>query len=159
MQSIFFKQETAYRPSYITVFALNRPLEESLLGFNVEGEGQFVVHSGVMSHLEYNGLFVLRSQPFDWLPLSLALGEGLSVATQNPGMENPRKSWNDPNRESEYSKKLLNYLMFEVDYALPGDTYKPRVFMRIHHRSGIYGIFCPPTCGSNFMAYGVKVRY
>lgn len=160
LKNIIIDGQTSYKPSFINVATASKPLQYSIFGFATEGEGQFAYHEGIMKHIEINGLVVFRTKQLSrGLPLRFGFGEGLSLASRNPDLENSRKSILDPNTESEYSRKFLNYLMFEIDLALPVESYKPRAFLRIHHRSGIYGIFCPPTCGSNFIAYGVKFRY
>lgn len=157
---IMIQGKTHYRDSYITTAAVGKPLERTLLGFPLEVEGQIVRHSGVQKHLEFNGLLLLRTEPISaGLPLTFAVAEGLSVATRNPDLENRRKNLTNMGITSEYSRNLLNYLTFEMEARVPLDAYEPRAFVRIHHRSGIYGVFCPPTCGSNYMAYGVRFTY
>ncbi|MCB1305062.1 MAG: hypothetical protein KDK37_12320 [Leptospiraceae bacterium] len=156
--NILLKGNTDYRPSYILTGAYNTPSSFTFLGLPTEWEGQVVKHSGTDKHLEFNAVFMARlgdSLDFSGIPMSIAVGEGLSLATRNPGVENPR-SFYGVNGESEYSRNLLNYLVFELEVGLPMDAYQPRAFVRLHHRSGIYGTFCPPTCGSNYIAYGVK---
>lgn len=151
---------THYRPGYITAATLGRPLEQRLFGLPLEAEGQLVRHTGAQKHLEFNGLLLLRSHPVQLgLPVTFAVAEGLSIATRNPDLENRRKSIYNLGLESEYSRNLLNYLTFELEARVPVDSYAPRAFVRVHHRSGIYGLLCPPTCGSNFMAYGVRFTY
>lgn len=151
---------TNYKPSYLTVLTVNRPLPYRLWRANLEGEGQIGRHTGIMKHLEFNGVVLARfEQPFRGTPFSFAIGEGLSFATRNPELENPRRSIEDPYVAEETSRNLLNYLVFELEMAVPVDAYSPRAFIRVHHRSGIYGIFCPPVCGSNVVAYGVRFSY
>lgn len=151
---ILFRGKTDFRESFLAVGALNYQIGYSLREFHFESEGQLGVHFGEMNHLELNGLFIVRRPASPVFPaLSLAMGEGLSLATENPELENPHDNLN---RRREKSSSLLNYLMFEMDYALPAYRYDPRLFFRIHHRSGAFGTYCPPTCGSNFITYGVK---
>lgn len=151
---------TRYHPSYITVLAVNRPLGYRLWRAPLEGEGQIVRHAGIQRHLEFNGVLLARiSEPFRGTPFTFAIGEGLSLATRNPDLENPRRDLRDPDVPEETSNNFLNYLVFELEMALPLDAYDPRVFLRVHHRSGVFGIFCPPYCGSNFVSYGVKFAY
>lgn len=158
LRQIILQADTDYKPSYIFTGAVSRPASLEFFGLSTEWEGQVVHHSGAQKHLEFNGLLMARlgnSLDFSGIPVSFAVGEGLSLATRNPDVENPR-SFYGVNGESEYSQNLLNYLVFEVEMGLPLDAYEPRAFIRIHHRSGIYGTFCPRTCGSNYVAYGVK---
>ncbi|MBI3396109.1 MAG: hypothetical protein HY042_09770, partial [Spirochaetia bacterium] len=111
LQSILFRGETDYRESYITVLTLDWNLEPRSSWFVVGAEGQFVKHFGLMRHMEVNGAMVLRSDP-GLFPLQLAVGEGLSYATQNPPLENPKKDLLGL-QYRERSRNLLNYMMFE----------------------------------------------
>jgi hypothetical protein len=157
---ILISGKTHYRPSYITTASVGRPLERSLFGIPLEAEAQIVRHTGTQKHLEFNGLLLLRSQPIEMgLPVTFAVAEGLSLATRNPDLENRRKSIFNAGTTSEYSRNFLNYLTFEMEAQVPLDAYQPRAFVRVHHRSGIYGLLCPPTCGSNYMAYGMRFTY
>ncbi|MCR9143332.1 MAG: hypothetical protein NXI24_13855 [bacterium] len=157
---ILLAGHTKYEPSYISVLTLGRPLPYRLWRANLEGEGQVVRHTGIQKHLEFNGVVMARiTEPFRGTPFSLGIGEGLSLATRNPDLENTRRSLQRPNLSTETSRKLLNYLVFEVEMALPLDVYQPRAFVRLHHRSGIFGTLCPSICGSNFVAYGVRFSY
>lgn len=158
--SILLAGQTDYEPAYITVLALNRPLPYRLWRTELEGEGQIVRHSGIQKHLEFNGVVLARiTEPFRGTPFSVGVGEGLSFATRNPDLENTSRSLQNIDARTETSRNLLNYLVFELDMALPVDMYAPRAFLRVHHRSGIFGTLCPSICGSNFVAYGVKFTY
>lgn len=157
---ILLSAKTHYRSSYITTATVGKPLDRRLFGLPLEAEGQLVRHTGTQKHLEFNGLLLLRTEPLDaGLPVTFAVAEGLSLATRNPDLENRRKTIYNQGVASEYSRNLLNYLTFEVEARVPVDAYEPRAFVRVHHRSGIYGLLCPPTCGSNYMAYGVRFAY
>ena len=156
--NIMLQGDTDYKPSYTFTGAVSTPASVDFFGLPTEWEGQVVKHSGAQKHLEFNAVLMARlgnSLDFSGIPVSFAIGEGLSLATRNPDLENPR-SFYGIDGESEYSQNLLNYLVFEVEFGLPMDAYEPRAFIRLHHRSGIYGTFCPRTCGSNYIAYGIK---
>lgn len=119
-----------------------------------EAEGQGCVHFGKQNHLEFNGLVIGRWLRFPWdrlVDTSVAVGEGLSFATQVPEIE-PRAD-----REAE-STRLLNYLMIEVELA-PSPTSRWCVVGRIHHRSGVFGLFDGIHGGSNFIVAGVRHRF
>ncbi|MDH5655941.1 MAG: hypothetical protein OEZ34_08535 [Spirochaetia bacterium] len=155
---IIFKQELDYRDSDIYVLGINRELRGKLGSFSFEKEGHFGIHRGVMKHVELNALLIARYR-LPGIPFSFGLGEGLSLASRNPDLENKRRNFLNLYEENEYSNKMLNYLMFEIELKPPGRFSAAKPFFRIHHRSGIYGIYCPPTCGSNFISYGVKVNF
>lgn len=153
--NILLKTQTDYLNSYITTASFAVPASYGLGPFKIEKEAQVVKHSGIQKHMEYNGVFVAR---YNTGPFSFGFGEGLSFATRNPDLENRRRTIFEPGLESEYSQNLLNYLLVEMAVDVPVDAYSPQAFIRLHHRSGIYGLMCPRTCGSNYIAYGVRFR-
>lgn len=153
---ILFRQRTDYRGSYLWALGMNRHIRQYDF-LSVEAEGTLAGHSGAMTHGESTAAVVGRID----LPLGIRLraGEGLSIASRNPGLENRRF---DPLRwplvlKSQKSSPVLNYLSFELDAGLPDGFQESRLLFRIHHRSGIFGLMCPPTCGSNFISYGVRL--
>jgi hypothetical protein len=85
----------------------------------------------------------------NYLTTSFAIGEGISYATSIPSLE--RKS-------SEDTKRLLNYLLLEATFALP--TY-PRLQLvaRIHHRSGMFGVYHAGNTGSNDIGLGLRYLF
>lgn len=118
-----------------------------------EWEGQVAKHTGDQDHLELNALVVLRWQRFPWsenLRTSVALGEGLSWASEVPALEESLHTDGD-------AAQLLNYLLIEAAAGLPSMPDWDLVF-RIHHRSGIFGVFDGVDGGSNVLAVGVKWR-
>lgn len=153
--------DISYKKSYIGLLGLNYDLQKRLGILNLELEGLFGKHKGEMNHSELGGVLVARIPNIMLKPMSFAFGEGLSWASENPFLENRKKGWDrgSLNTENIESRPILNYLMFELDYGIPSVSFQPKVFVRIHHRSGIWGTFCPPDppCGSNFLTYGVKV--
>ncbi|MBP7283035.1 MAG: hypothetical protein KBA66_15740 [Leptospiraceae bacterium] len=153
--------DIAYKRSFLGVMGVNRPLDIKIAFLRFEVEGLVGKHVGVMNHIEVDGLFVTRVPNLFSLPMSFAIGEGLSWTSQNPILENVKKGF-DRGAFSVYdieSRALLNFLFVEFDYGFPNTDYYPRIFVRIHHRSGIWGTYCPPDppCGSNFLTYGIKL--
>ncbi|MBK1729416.1 hypothetical protein CKO14_08500 [Halorhodospira halophila] len=119
-----------------------------------EVEGQLARHTGMQRHGEVNGVLVARWTRFPWdrwLDTRAAFGEGLSWATQEPRIE-PRGDKDD----DEDSAQLLNYLLLEIEGKPPGRDWSG--FVRIHHRSGVFGLFSGVRGGSNFVGAGVR-RY
>ena len=103
--------------------------------------------------VEFNPYFDIRWNDFPWnhfIKTSVAVGEGISYATRHPFQE-----VRDPTKAAE-AKVLLNYLMFEVGFSLPKYP-QWQLFLRIHHRSGAYGVFCRGIVGST--AVGIGLRY
>ena len=139
--------------SYLVSVAYGRPFHRTG-GLRWEWEGQLVRHVGKQRHVELNAVLVARWMRFPWdrwLDTRVAFGEGLSWASETPPLE-PR---GDPDGE-EGSARLLNYLLLEVEGTPPRSPWSG--FVRIHHRSGVFGLFDGVEGGSNFIGLGVR-RY
>ena len=119
-------------------------------GNRIEIEGQVLRHFGDQSHWEGTIALMFRTGQiplFGGLSVNLAFGEGLSYASERPGLEGSFRV--EPSR-------FLNYLAFEAEFShvsLPGVYFVPR----IHHRSGIFGLIAERESGSNFIGAGIRV--
>jgi hypothetical protein len=80
---------------------------------------------------------------------SLAIGEGISYASSIPALE--RKA-------NEQTKRLLNYLMLEASFAVPRHP-KLQLIIRLHHRSGAFGLYRAGNTGSNNIGLGVRYLF
>jgi hypothetical protein len=118
-------------------------LEYEIGGY--EHFGNFGAHQeGTISILaRFNNLF-----PKNFFIESFAVGEGLSLASSDPSFEAHIHTDNDSN-------DFLNYLAFELVFKLPKlkDT---KFVSRIHHRSGVYGLFDGIRGGSNYFSFGIR---
>jgi hypothetical protein len=120
-----------------------------------EVEGQIVRHTGLQDHWEMNAVVALRWMDFPWdryLDTRLAYGNGLSYASKVPPLEPGGRIDKD-----EQSAHVLDYIMVEAEFVVPR---KPRwsTFVRVHHRSGVFGLFHGVEGGSNFIGIGLR-RY
>lgn len=121
--------------------------------FRWELEGQLVQHYRQQDHLESNLTLIARKMSTPWddtLDTRFAIGQGLSWAFEEPSLE-PR-----PQKGRGETTQLLNYIMLEAEVVMPGND-RLSLFARLHHRSGIFGLFDGVHGGSNFL--GVGVRY
>lgn len=121
--------------------------------FNFELEGQVLRHFGKQDNWEFNGLFLVRFNPFPWdkyLDTSFAVGEGLSYATSTPKIE--------VEQHSNQTSRFLNYLLLELAFQLPKYP-EWALASRIHHRSGIYGTFNGVDGASNFLGLGLRYHF
>jgi len=132
-------------------FAIPLPgTDVAFRGNRIELEGQVLRHFGGQSHWEGTMALMFRTGRiplFGGLSVNLAVGEGLSYASERPALEGSFRV--SPSR-------LLNYLAFEAEFshsALPGVSFVPR----LHHRSGIFGLIAPRESGSNFIGAGIRV--
>jgi hypothetical protein len=147
----------ATQSSYLAAITYGRTLGEGRF-IRWEVEGQLVQHWGMQSHQELSAALVARWMHFPWdhwIDTRFAFGEGLSYASDLPAVE-PRAG-----REGERTARLLNYLLVEWEFMLPQREAHSQwsVFTRIHHRSGVAGIFGNVRGGSNFVGVGVRYTY
>ena len=147
---LVLKGQHDYRPSYIDTIAISRELSTHLQQIRFEVEGQLGKHSGMQEHWETNLQFVLRWRVLDApVPVSIAYGDGLSYAEESPRMELAMGEVD--------TQRLVAYFMVELDIGLPALPLDSKLLFRIHHRSGVLGLYCKKKCGSNFQALGLKV--
>lgn len=117
-----------------------------------ELEAQAVQHVGDQKHTEINPIVIVaRWKNFPWnqtLPTTLAIGDGLSIATETPRLEVKR-------RGRKESNKVLNYVMAELTLSLP-ERPNWALVARYHHRSGMFGTFHGVHDASTAFAAGLK---
>jgi hypothetical protein len=133
---------------------LNRQMFRFWDYFIFELEGQTIRHFGKQDHWEFNGLFLVRFDDFPWdriVDTSFSVGDGLSYATEVPIIE-------EENHTNNGSTELLNYLMFEIAFTAPSYP-EWSLVARVHHRSGVFGLFDGVHGGSNFLALGLRHKF
>ena len=116
-----------------------------------ELEGQALQHVGEQEHVEFASSINVRWITFPWnryLDTSVAIGGGLSVTSEVPVLEK-----RDP--DNSQAATLLHYLLIEAAVGLPSSNWS--LVARIHHRSGIFGLFS--HSGSNVLALGLRYRF
>lgn len=123
----------------------------------IEWEANIAKHFGKQNNFELNFIIFGRVHlsPFDqFADVNFAFGEGISYASAIPYYERIR--W--PKRS-----QLLNNMTFELEFDLP--YLKPDAIseltavVRLHHRSGIFGLFNGVHGASNVVALGLRARY
>ncbi|MCP5367115.1 MAG: hypothetical protein H6907_20040 [Hyphomicrobiales bacterium] len=134
-------------------------IEGSLEFFNiydwvaVEAAANLTKYFHDQDNTEGNLFLILRwlKFPWDrWVDTSFAVGEGISYATPVGSIEK--------RRSPTVTSNLLNYLMFEIEVTKPGAEHWSG-FMRIHHRSGVFGLYNDVSKGSNFLVWGLRYRF
>jgi len=139
------------KDSYTFGVSVSKQFAEWTRYMRVEGELQVLKHIGDQDNWEFTGSVNLRWVVFPWnryVETSVALGEGLSWATEIPALEKA-----DPTNSS--NSQLLNYVLLEVTFAIPESPWS--LVTRIHHRSGAWGLF--GHSGSNILEAGIRYRF
>ncbi len=119
----------------------------------LEAEGQVAKHFNYQHHLEGNLLLLARWLRFPWnhrVRTSFAVGEGVSYASSIPTIEK--------DRSPEDTSRFLNYMVYELELAPPKQVHWSFI-ARIHHRSGVGGLYGGVVRGSNILGAGVKYRF
>ena len=121
-------------------------------GIALELEGQLIRHFGLQDHFETTAALVLRTPT--WRPLgdfgvNLAWGNGLSWAFDDPAYEKGQTGL-----RGQETRRLQYHMSLELEFP-PGDS-RVRPFLRLHHRSGMYGVTSPQETGSNYLGVGLR---
>ncbi len=137
----------------VWVLALSRRVTTFRWDIDLEVEGQLGKHSGVDTNWEVNGLADLRWNRFFWdryLDTSLALGAGLSYASEKPQFEIMQQG---------ATNRLMAYVLFELAFSLPRYP-EWALVTRWHHRSAAWGTFEDGIeTASNAIGFGLKHRF
>jgi hypothetical protein len=98
--------------------------------------------------------YMVHTPQANWSGLQLRAGGGIgpSLALARPSAEDgPADA---PNRRS----RLQNYIGLELE-ASPIDSPDIALVLRLHHRSGVYGLVAPNGVGSNFLSAGLRFAF
>jgi hypothetical protein len=63
--------------------------------------------------------------------------------------------WERQNSGNDKGSRLLQFLVTEITFASSENSHS-EFFIRIHHRSGVYGLFDGVSGGSNYLAVGFR---
>lgn len=114
-------------------------------------EAVLVKHQGLQHQAEAGAAYTLKTPFLHLGPVALNAGAGigLSHAFGTPSYEDgPR---DDP--AARYRTQLL--ILVDTEWKL-ANARNWSMLMRVHHRSGAYGLIAPPKVGSNFLAIGLR---
>lgn len=146
--------QTDIMDSHLYVLSVGKELRRYRSHLAIEFEGQLAFHQGMQEHEEINGVFALRwlCPPWDrWVNSSIAIGNGLSYATTEPPLEKM-------DQKDNKASQLLYYLYVELAFK-PFTTAQWDLFVRVHHRSGIYGLIHGIDSGANFVGIGARYYF
>ncbi|QEX18076.1 hypothetical protein FRZ44_33800 [Hypericibacter terrae] len=122
--------------------------------FNFEFEQQAVKHFQGQDNWEFNSVLLLRWNTFPWdsfIDTSIAVGDGISVASETPKLEAQRYGYAE-------ASAVLNFVMAEFTFALPSAP-NPALVMRMQHRSGAFGLINDTYDASTDFVWGLKYRF
>lgn len=123
---------------------------EQIAGLELEASAS--QHYAFQQHTEFTFAAVARWHAFvfdDTVVATASIGQGLSWASSVPRIETER--WGEATR-------LLSYNSYEFTLASPERPNVELVF-RLHHRSGVWGLFGNVEEGSNLAMLGLKYRF
>lgn len=123
----------------------------SKIGLSPEFEYQATKHFGIQDNFELHGALLFRTKNFNVTNdkfINFAIGNGISHSFGTPLYEDTTDGSTDGLRY-----KTQNFIALEIEMSNRSAWSIP---LRIHHRSGIYGLMAPPKVGSNFIAIGLK---
>lgn len=121
----------------------------------VQLAGNFTVRDGKYNKgkiYEFDPYIIFRWSNFPWndyLYTTLGAAEGVSYTSRIPWVEK---------RYNHDCARFLNYLMFELTFALPNNP-RWQLVIRIHHRSGGYGLYGAGNTGSNTAGLGIRYYF
>ena len=124
-------------------------------GLKTEVELQLSKHHGMQDNYEAHSAILARSKNFntiDFINTNFAFGIGISHAMGTPWYEDTESGSIDGKRY-----KTQNYLAFEMELSTQRRAWS--VPIRLHHRSGMYGLIAPEKVGSNFIAVGIRRKF
>lgn len=125
-------------------------------GFSLEAEAQIFKHFGLQSHVETVAALVLRSGEFvlgrNW-SMNVAWGNGISYAWSDPKWE-----MGSTGIRGVGSRRTQYHMFFETAFT-PRSAPQLAVFLRLHHRSGMYGVISPQRTGSNYVGAGFRYSF
>ena len=101
---------------------------------------------------EFDPSIMFRWANFPWnhyINTSFALAEGISYDTSIPAVEK---------KNNAHTKHLLNFMVVELTIASPRYP-RLQLVMRIHHRSGAFGLYHAGNTGSNDLALGIRYLF
>jgi hypothetical protein len=103
---------------------------------------------------EFDPYLMFRFTEFPWnnyIVTTLGIGEGISFASRTPYPE-------ETGVTSNSSQPILDFMAFELTFAAPSNP-ALQLALRIHHRSGAYGVFRPLSDHAGSNTIGIGIRY
>lgn len=153
--SILYRpQDIELSPSYLVAANLDYRIYKSA-DIPIQFEGEFDIAKRFHGANEFDIVLApfVRWTSFPWnrlLYTNARLGAtGLSYAT---GVS----TWERQNGGNNRGSNFLQFGALEVSFAA-SENARSEVFVRVHHRSGIFGLINGVSGGSNYLSWGFRV--
>jgi len=98
--------------------------------------------------------YMVHTPQAEWGGIRLRAGGGVgpSLALGRPSAED------GPERQPDKRSRLQHYIALELEATIPKlSPYS--IVLRLHHRSGVYGLVAPNGVGSNFVTLGLRFPF
>jgi hypothetical protein len=147
--------QTRLEPSYLAALSLTYVVHEFRnLPLTLEIDGVVAVRFGQDHEWELAVLPMLRWKAFPWNHLvytNFRFGLGVSyVSDVSP--------WEKQNSGNGRGSRLLPFMVPEITFSSGPDS-MGEAFLRVHHRSGGWGIINGVSGGSNYVSVGYRSRF
>jgi hypothetical protein len=153
---LYEPQRIKFSPSYLIALNLDyRFYRFERIPLQFEGEFDVGKRFNGANQLDIAVTPMVRWMAFPWnrlLYTNLRAGAlGFSYAT---GISD----WERQNSGDNKGSRLLQFLVVEVTFAASEHS-RGEAFVRVHHRSGDYGLFDGSSGGSNYLAVGYRISW
>ncbi len=160
VQDIFFKaiSPTAwdYGAGGIVGATFTRRIATVFHAFDIEAEIGAAKRFGDQHEGEFWGAMYVRFTAFPWnnfIYTTLGLSTGVNYATGISDFEKAHSGLNPPE-----GTQIQHYFSPELTFALP-DRRERQLVLRLHHRSGAYGIVSGAASGSTYLSVGLRAWF
>lgn len=151
MQNIVRANVPSFDPNPFAAVSVGKNVWDIGRYASLELEAQTGKHFEMGNAYQLNGLVGFRWSLLPWdrfVKSSFLFANGLSYATEIPSIERSAGTG---------LSKLLYAISLEFEFLIPGSE-DWGVVIRLHHRSGIFGLMTQANQGSNFLCLGVRYR-
>lgn len=153
LNTLYAPWRTHLEPNYLAdihaVYTVDRCTR---LPLDIEVEGGIAKRFGEDHQIEVDLAPVVRWKQFPW---NEYLYTNLRVGLVGASYVNSISSWEQENSDNGRGSRFLNFLVPELTFASAADA-SWESLIRIHHRSGIYGMINGVQGGSNYISVGIR---
>lgn len=149
--------ETLYTGEFAYTLSMNNPIRKFLYPIvdtlQIANNLTYRDNKNDSGVWEYNAYIIFRWTKFPWrehLYTTFAASEGVSYASHVPLVERGITSTD--------SRRFLNYLMFELSFAMPSHP-NVQLAARVQHRSVAYGVYGNGNSGSNNIGLALRIYF